>query len=315
MLNLKKTAVAVLALSSSAVFAGTMGPVCTAGNVTVPCERNAWELSAYALYLKASYNHDLAWFGATVPAGTATTSFIDSDLDWGWGFRLEAAYHFLTGNDFNVNWSHYNHSSDLNYSVTGADAGTYFVDIEPRWDAVNLELGQHVNFGEFKNIRFHGGVQFVRIKTELSQTGVTPAGVALGGGFGMSSRFNGFGPRTGADMSFDWGNGFGIYAKPAAALLVGKSKFSGANSSGTPATTSSVYGSRTAIVPELEAKLGLTYGYAMPQGDLALDAGWMFVDYIGGQDNAIFMDGFAPGHTDFALQGPYIGLKWVGSVV
>ncbi|MBA2711220.1 MAG: hypothetical protein H0U57_11585 [Tatlockia sp.] len=377
MLNLKKAAVAVLALSSSAVFAGTMGPVCTPGNVTVPCERTAWDFGGQALYLQtlSSANDDFNNYGYGTGFNSGFNNRFDGydhhrnfDDNWRWGFKLEGSYHFLTGNDLNVNWYHLdgkrrNHGDDdNNFNHFHPESGIYtgyavpvdngygydnnnYNRFRSRWDAINIELGQHVDFSPWKIIRFHGGAQFARIESGslanrnagLSpfSTTSTTSGVTIVDGvaypnanstmnqahhlFGSQSRFNGFGPRVGADMSFGIGNGFGVYANGATALLVGQSKLRGDyrfnNLSLLPFNGDDEYRSRTIMVPEMEAKLGAKYTYAMAQGDLTLDAGYMWVHYWNATRNQVNrFTHFEVREGDFSLNGPFVGLKWVGNV-
>lgn len=310
MSNLKKTAIAVLALSSSAVFAGTMGPVCTPGNVTVPCESTAWDFGIQALYLQPAHTAGIGYDYYTADA-LGNRFYHDRDLDWGWGFKLEGSYHFNTGNDLNVNWYHMSkttHNND-NYLVTA-----YQPRIEPKWDAVNVELGQHVDFSEWKIIRFHGGVQFARVQHDYRLYSLTTQYL------GAESKYSGFGPRIGADMSYNLGNGFAVYANGATALLIGSSKFDNSFLNGYASDSfygvAGGHGSRRTMVPELEAKLGAKYSYAMAQGNLILDGGYMWVNYFNANHTIVAptTTTYSIRESNFALSGPYVGLKWIGNV-
>ncbi|MDF1677787.1 MAG: Lpg1974 family pore-forming outer membrane protein [Legionellaceae bacterium] len=331
MLKLKKTAAAVLALGSSAVFAGTMGPVCSAVNVTVPCESTAWDVGGRALYLQPVFSGG----GYSYAAINDNGRFVDYNNNWGWGFMIEGSYHFETGSDANLNWYHFSRSASKSYSVTNAGgignlvavsaATTGTINTDPKWDAVNLEFGQHVDYGEKKNIRFHGGVQYARIAntTTLDATIVgsvtsslitAPISGTYTASFQRKPTYNGFGPRVGADMDYEWGNGLGVYANGAMALLAGSSKVSNSytDNQGSQLTTSA---SKSTISPELEAKLGLKYDYAVAQGDLTLDVGWMWVNYWNvTQSVAGIGPVTAAQEGDFGVQGLYFGLKWLGNV-
>ena len=326
MLNLKKTAVAVLAFGSSAVFAGTMGPVCAPGNVTVPCEHSAWAFGAKALYLQPSYSN-FGYDGAVEVEGAASPDdkFHSIDPRWGWGFMIEGAYSFNTGNDLNLNWYHWNRTTNSTLPVEGFHVpegefeGIGKTSFKPRWDAVNLEFGQHVDFGVGRFVRFHGGVQYARINTEakIAASGdLDPGNLVLDGvGAGeLTMTYNGFGPRFGADMVYGFGNGLGIYAKAAGALLVGPQGFTETIVADIEGVVSSLKqsGSFNVVVPEVESKLGATYTYSMAQGDVSLDIGWMWVNYFNAQHNGI-RDAITQ-QTNFAVQGPFVGLNWMGNI-
>lgn len=355
MLNLKKTAVAVLALGSSAVFAGTMGPVCAPGNVTIPCERTMWEVGADALYLQPVYSTE--GFNPAIIGGSTAGAYTAQlpSANWGWGFMIEGAYHYGMGNDVNINWYHVNNATNVGitqqvyYNVNTAGGAAAYVpqsgndSIHPEWDAVNVEFGQHVDFGDMKNIRLHGGVEYARVATGSS---FLTRGVSAGNDFYgyNNSTFNGFGPRGGVDMNYDLGNGFSAYGNGAGGIYVGTGSFntlvSRQDNAATPATQPArvnytLNGSQTTLVPELEAKLGLMYHYnmasmgALPPSELVLDVGWMWVNYFNAQfvgnadrsyaaagtlnDTNIVSRGNAT-QSNFGEQGLNFGLKWKGNV-
>ena len=322
MFNLKRTAMVVLAFSSHAVFAGTMGPACSPGGVTVPCVSSAWEFGGQALYLQSRYS-GVGFLGnvqnAVSPASASKASYPALNDNWGWGFKLDAAYHFYTGNDLNLNWYHYSEKTERTVivpiggvftdNVTNEYNGTVNASRRPHWDAVNLEFGQHVDFSEHTAIRFHGGVQYVRINTQESFFSPNSSMTTSND---ETITYNGFGPRVGLDMTYNWGNGLAMYANSATALFIGPSSFKDIGVGPAGPTWYALSGSTTAIVPEVEIKLGATYTYAMSLGNLTLDAGWMWLNYFNAQQNS--GGGFGMQESDFGLQGPYIGLKWLGNI-
>ena len=325
MLTVKKIVTALVAVGSSSVlFAGTMGPICTPGHVTVPCSQSGWDIGARALYLSPSYA-GLGYDGRIQSgSGSATQSqYVNSNYRWGFGFMVEGSYHFSTGNDLNLNWYHWDKTTSHNepsstLSNNHVDFyGTISARLKPRWDAVNLEFGKHVNLDDTTFVRLHGGAQYTRIVTQRTITSTGSLGVGhiptnIPAYSNVIMTFNGFGPRVGADLAYDCYKSLTIYAKGAATLLVGPQGFHSTYSAAAVyGDGNQISGSFTGIVPELESKLGASYSYTLPQGNLSVDLGWMWLTYISAQnlDNS-----YGVTHeTSFGVQGPYAGLKWVGN--
>jgi len=347
MVSLKKTAFAVMALvgvsgvASAGMYAPPPAPGCTEGSVSVPCEKRGWSVEAQALYVQLS---SLKQATATANVGTinpgeptsGTLSFSDLQPDWAWGFLIGGNYYFGTGSDIGLNWTHL--SKDSSATAVGTDVFGLFIqdeliggsgeplnsdvdnvatDVDNKYDAVNFEFGQHVNYGEHVDARFHAGLQYARLKQDITQTGWNSGlGTAVTDSTSIESKFDGIGPRAGVDTSYDFGNGVSLVGDTAFGLLIGDQKFTRTETFADGAgNASSIVGTAktdNAIVPEAEAKLGVRYTHPLAQGDLSAEAGYQVVNYW---DALTSTDTDTSLVTDnFGYNGVYFGLKWLGNV-
>lgn len=305
----KKAALLILSINSSFTTAGAMSDVCEGGNIRIPCESRAWQFGGAALYLQPSVANS-GQPGSYVTTSPGHRHLLSFSQDWGWGYQLEAGYHFLKGNDLNLNWSHYNNASSNQVTAAIAPSGVTWgglVKSSPTWNAVNLEFGQRIDFDPSRNMRIHGGLGYAQVKTEVRTTSSTMVVRD------RNSSYNGVGPRLGLDANFLLTNNWNIYAKGAGALFVGSKGFTD-----NLKFVSVVYDiSDTTIVPEIEAKLGLQYDYAMDsKGHLIFDLGWMFINYFNVE---IYEHQLGPGYeikdANFGLQGLSLELKWMGNIL
>lgn len=323
---LKKTTLAVLGLVASGVAAaGTMGPVCTPGNVTVPCEAKLWDIGVQALYLKQAYDSNKAYQHNILPFN----GYHEVNNEWDWGYRLEGSYHFNTGNDATATWVHYENNSNKDGFVglipiaanVAPLSSSFRLADDTYFDQVNLVLGQHADFGLVKNMRFYGGLQYANINdTAIAYFARSPVQFVASGITSVhqfeKSDFKGVGPVVGIDYSYDITNEFSVTANGSGSILYGTSRVD-YGYVGTPvgAILLDRYASKKTVVAGLEAKLGVNYAYAMSQGVLNLQGGYQVMNYFNALQT-MGIDGFVNpriASSDYGLYGPYFGLKYVGN--
>lgn len=316
---LKKAFLAVMGLAvNGLVFAGTMGPVCAPGNVTVPCEASRWELGVQALYLQSVYSSSKGYY-QTPPTG----ALAGVNNPWDWGYNLEGSYHFNTGNDVKVNWMHFSDSvnnTNLSgtllaltpqFSLSPQLNQAFHLIGENKLDQINLEMGQSANFGLVKKMRFFGGLQYAHIQANATQYFTTLTSFERFD----NTDFKGFGPTVGIDYAYDLSNAFSLTAHGSGSVLYGTSRYSG----GFVLQPSNLvylssYAKAHVMVPSLDAKLGMNYAYNMMQGVLNFEGGYQSTNYF----NALQTQGLGGitgsiANSDYGLYGPYFGLKYLGN--
>lgn len=344
MLHKSKLALALAALGiSSGLYAGMYAappaPTCTPGDVTVPCEAKKWDVGFRALYLKPVFDADAAYVSSATQNNH--TQYNTYNQDWGWGFHLDVSYHFNTGNDLTVDWTHFDKDSNHN-NLSGiyfdptsqrfVSQGTFNASQNNNFDQVNFVMGQHVDMGVRKNARFYGGLQYARIRTEMLENFNRPGQIfnpGSGNSYSTRSLYSdtkGLGPVVGVDYSYDLGSGLSFVANAQSSLIYGNGRHTMTNLvtsvvSGSTSVARGDYYTKKSMIPSLEGQLGVNYAYAMPEGVLNLELGYQALNYFNalqtmGMNGAAAVLGRAPvADTDFALYGPYIGLKYVGDAV
>ena len=333
-LLLKKTTAALLAITSSIAFSGNMGPVCMEGNTSVFCQNAGWAFAGQALYFQPSFGHLMEQPALVKAQANAPHSFHYQNFSprYNWGFKLEAAYRFNKSSDLNLHWYDLDNTNNHTYTnlvrTFSPDTQTGALNVNPVWDMVNLEMGQRIDFDEFKSVRVHGGVEYTHLAVNINGAYIrqdldgstVPSNLFYSGTTTQSVTYNGFGPRLGVDLTYHAGQAINIYANAAAALLAGSKGFTNSSTKNVAGVgTISFSASTTSVVPELDTKLGANYTYPTAQGDFTLDVGWMWITYFQALfDQAVLnadTSTFSTSDANFGLQGVYFGLKWAGDFI
>lgn len=271
-------------------MAGTMGATCSPLDVSTPCSSTGWEAGITALYVKPYEDGDFGTRAVRVNGN------IERDLDWDhkndWGFRLDGAWHYGMGADVALNWTHLPAKTEGRY-VRPDRRFIHRID----WDSVNAEVGQRVDLSARSNLRYFGGAQYLRTYASIDNFA---GNVFLAN---AHSTFNGVGPRVGLDLSHDLHPMLNVYAKTAGSLLYGSSSYVDNLGFRT--------GSKKAMVPELEGRLGANLHRATGRGVFALDGGVLWVNYFNNLYNTVgAVTGINGLESDFGFVGPYLGLKY-----
>ncbi|MDX2346457.1 MAG: Lpg1974 family pore-forming outer membrane protein [Legionella sp.] len=299
--KMKQVFLPLLLSVAASTHAGTIGSI----DVADP----KWALGADSLYMQPN-------FGNINYRGLQRTSAQDTNhathpLPYLWGFKVYGSYSWDDASDVNLEWYRIKKSISKDFggllSGAGDPLSEVYGDITPNWNAVNMEFGYTSMLSDKNSARFHVGLEYAQILTDEKRYVVLATGVPNSAT--INRFFNGVGARVGANFTHHFINNFDVYGNVATAILAGK------HSSDT--TYAALYSNRhvsvSAIVPELEAKLGAKYTYYSTRGALTLNAGWMWINYFNSTvfDNYnLLYDTVNTTSTDFALQGLFFGLKW-----
>jgi len=319
--------------------------------VTVPRFAKSYEINASLLYFQpTSSSLDYAILTNPLPLPTPQWRIKTVKPGYDANFNIGLAYAIdNTANDLQLSWTHTDFSDSRSVTASAVNPTQFtgpFYEIGPdagtirqgrgrakfRYDVVNLDAGQFVDYGRRFQTRFFAGLNYLHLKQSLK----TSFSIVGDPNFSFTSEniseFNGVGPRLGIAGTYELCYGFGLTAQLAGTASVGRVKTRmnfnststalivlGANPNQQAITADHI----ARIVPGGDAKLGVTYFHPFGRDYLlGLEAGYQVTSYMDPiedvyptslvtnpatplQSGTIAVNTMGESQSNFGVSGPY----------
>lgn len=321
-----------LVLLSSVSMAGSPGNemVIPSGvNLMASDSTGIWSFGIEALYMQSSDNFQYAAITNPPTSNVFENQTVGNSTNW--GGEADIGYTFAgSSRDVNLSYTHldFDNSDSINdpnsiviISNGGSEAplaNSASDRSEQDLNTVALTFGQLLQVGNRVDLHPFAGIQYTDFDDtqKPGYSAAVPEQFTLNINARLDNDFNGVGPRFGLDGAVHLGAGFSIVGTAAGALLVGdmESKLvPTVTANGETTTSRTKADDYTAVVPELDAKLGLDYMFAFnPAISMNAQIGYEVVNYFNMVDTDVLdisRINSVNNTSDFNYHGGYLRLQ------
>lgn len=321
-----------------------------------PDQTPRFGVSIAGLYIQPSANN-LEYAVYTTPLPFPAPNWYQQSVkpDYTAAFTLGLEYNLASQVDqFKLDWLHFQGTDSANFSATQPNTSVgpayYFgpaqqfllntkadSTVKFNIDNVSLVFGHFIHPNDPIQLEFLLGASVAHLKEDIANdySGSDPVLGPYTHRVHTDSSLTGFGPRLEVDGHYYVNNHFGVNAEIGSSLLVA-SLFSSTNftswtantdgpTNSTPANTTLSNQRQTAVVSELDGKIGLFYTTKFNQGStLTFQLGYMFQDYINSiyqvlpsslvpeawEGGSVAIISQTQRQSDLSLNGPYLKLVY-----
>lgn len=308
-----------------------------------------FEISLGAVFLQPTGTDlDYAILGFPLPVQSPHWDIGTVNPDYTAGFNLGLRYIFQNAeNDIQLNWTHVA-TSDSDTTIAGNNqfavplfqAGPSLgqtinnamqqahATAKFNYDVVNLNAGQYINVGRRTQLRFYAGLSGTEIKETLDSSYQDNA-ATFNLNYNNTSKFTGIGPLFGMDGLYKLPYNLGVTGTIAISGLIGSLHGSTDYVERSPQLAASGITNNyqsispknsTQVVPSIDGKLGMNYGYLFSNNFIfTIEAGYEYATYfnaivtnnpvtvVGEVDlGTIALDSLGKSVSNFSVNGPFV---------
>ena len=301
---------------------------------TPPCSLSPTEFESHqglSFFVEADYlyvkpRRRIQDYAIVDPFGDGRVAGTIESLDWGWrsAFRVGGGVQVDHGLDIAFYYSYLHDASHggvmapdggtlfatMTHPGTVDQVNTAFADTSFNYNLYDIEFGRTFKLADCFGLRIFGGSRSARIDQNFN---VLYDGNTANKDFVASQvRFNGSGARLGSEAIWHPADGWGLYGRAAASLVLGdfKTHLSEVNNAGSTVLVD-VTERFDKVLPVLELGFGVTYQYR----GWRITAGYEYTNWFGLADLPEFVDDFHPGKfthrvSDVSIDGLVLRIEY-----